>query len=77
MNFNWNVMSWFYHLCTFQKENTNLKGHDHGLLSLIILNLFVTILAFTLYFCFLHSIRHSITLILSWIDLSSQDLKNL
>ena len=32
--------------------------------SLIILNLFLTpILAFTLYFCFLHSIRHSITLI--------------
>ena len=33
-------------------------------LSLIILNIFLTpILAFTLYFCFLHSIRHSITLI--------------
>ena len=32
--------------------------------SLIILNLFLSpILAFTLYFCFLHSIRHSITLI--------------
>ena len=32
--------------------------------SLIILNFFLTpILAFTLYFCFLHSIRHSITLI--------------
>ena len=32
--------------------------------SLIILNLFLTpILAFTLYFCFLHSIRHFITLI--------------
>ena len=32
--------------------------------SLIILNLFLPpILAFTLYFCFLHSIRHSITLI--------------
>ncbi len=32
--------------------------------SLIILNLFLTpILAFTIYFCFLHSIRHSITLI--------------
>ena len=32
--------------------------------SIIILNLFLTpILAFTLYFCFLHSIRHSITLI--------------
>ena len=33
-------------------------------LSLIILNFFLSpILAFTLYFCFLHSIRHSITLI--------------
>jgi len=33
-------------------------------LSLIVLNLFLTpVLAFTLYFCFLHSIRHSITLI--------------
>ena len=32
--------------------------------SLIILNIFLTpILAFTLYFCFLHSIRHSISLI--------------
>ena len=32
--------------------------------SIIILNLFLTpILAFTLYFCFLHSVRHSITLI--------------
>jgi hypothetical protein len=35
-----------------------------GFLSLIILNFFLTpVLAFTLYFCFLHSIRHSITLI--------------
>ena len=33
-------------------------------LSLIILNYFLTpILAFTLYFCFLHSVRHSITLV--------------
>ena len=33
-------------------------------LSLIILNFFLTpVLAFALYFCFLHSIRHSITLI--------------
>ena len=33
-------------------------------LSLIILNFFLTpVLAFTLYFCFLHSLRHSITLI--------------
>jgi len=47
------------------KKNTNLKGiMVMDFLSLIILNLFLTpILAFTLYFCFLHSIRHSITLI--------------
>ena len=33
-------------------------------LSLIILNYFLTpVLAFTLYFCFLHSVRHSISLI--------------
>ena len=33
-------------------------------LSLIILNFFLTpVLVFTLYFCFLHSIRHSISLI--------------
>ena len=33
-------------------------------LSLLILNFFLTpVLAFTLYFCFLHSIRHSISLI--------------
>ncbi len=33
-------------------------------LSIIIINFFLSpILAFTLYFCFLHSIRHSITLI--------------
>ena len=33
-------------------------------LSLLILNFFLTpVLAFTIYFCFLHSIRHAITLI--------------
>ena len=48
-----------------KKENTNLKGvMIMDFFSLIILNLFLSpILAFTLYFCFLHSIRHSITLI--------------
>ncbi|MDA9683997.1 Brp/Blh family beta-carotene 15,15'-dioxygenase [Candidatus Pelagibacter bacterium] len=48
-----------------KKENINLKGiMIMDFLSLIILNLFLSpILAFTLYFCFLHSIRHSITLI--------------
>ena len=47
------------------KENINLKGvMIMDFFSLIILNLFLSpVLAFTLYFCFLHSIRHSITLI--------------
>ena len=48
-----------------KKENIDLKGvMIMDFLSLILLNLFLTpILAFTLYFCFLHSIRHSISLI--------------
>jgi beta-carotene 15,15'-dioxygenase len=48
-----------------KKKNTDLKGlMVMDFFSLIILNLFLTpVLAFTLYFCFLHSIRHSITLI--------------
>ena len=47
------------------KKNFNLKAlMIMDFFSLIILNLFLTpILAFTVYFCFLHSIRHSITLI--------------
>ncbi len=46
-------------------KNSDLKGiMIMDFLSLIILNLFLSpILAFTVYFCFLHSIRHSITLI--------------
>ena len=48
-----------------KKENINLKSiMIMDFFSLIILNIFISpILAFTLYFCFLHSIRHSITLI--------------
>ena len=47
------------------KKNTNFKGiMVMDFLSIIILNYFLTpILAFTIYFCFLHSIRHSITLV--------------
>ena len=47
------------------KKNSNLKGlMVMDFFSLIILNLFLTpILAFTFYFCLLHSIRHSFTLI--------------
>ena len=46
-------------------KNTNLKVlMVMDFFSLVILNLFLTpVLAFTLYFCFLHSVRHSITLI--------------
>ena len=47
------------------KKNVDLKAlMIVDFLSLITLNYFLTpILAFTMYFCFLHSIRHSITLI--------------
>ena len=47
------------------KKNADIKTLlIIDLLSLLLLNFFLTpILAFTLYFCFLHSIRHSITLI--------------
>ena len=47
------------------KKNIDLKAlMIMDFLSLILLNIFLTpILAFTLYFCFLHSIRHSIALI--------------
>ena len=46
-------------------KNSDLKGlMIMDFFSLIILNIFLTpVLAFTIYFCFLHSIRHSITLI--------------
>ena len=58
-------LSFLSSLYISNKKNTNLKGimiMDFS--SLIILNFFLTpILAFTLYFCFLHSVRHSITLI--------------
>jgi Brp/Blh family beta-carotene 15,15'-monooxygenase len=46
------------------KDSDNKALMIMDFLSLIILNFFLTpVLAFTLYFCFLHSIRHSITLI--------------
>ena len=48
-----------------QKKNINFQSIMlMDFFSLIILNFFLTpLLAFTIYFCFLHSIRHSITLI--------------
>ena len=58
-------LSFLSSLYISNQKNTSLKSiMIMDFLSLIILNLFLTpILAFTLYFCFLHSIRHSITLI--------------
>ncbi len=57
--------SFFSSLYISNKKSTDLKViMIMDFLSLIILNLFLTpVLAFSLYFCFLHSIRHSITLI--------------
>ena len=58
-------LSFLSSLYIAKRKNVDLKGiMIMDFLSLIILNFFLTpILAFTLYFCFLHSIRHSITLI--------------
>ena len=58
-------LSFLSSLYISKKENNDLKGlMIMDFFSLIILNLFLSpILAFTIYFCFLHSIRHSISLI--------------
>ena len=58
-------LSFLSSLIISNKKNADLKAlMIMDFFSLIILNLFLTpVLAFTLYFCFLHSIRHSITLI--------------
>ena len=58
-------LSFLSSLYISKKESADLKGlMIMDFFSLIILNLFLSpILAFTLYFCFLHSIRHSISLI--------------
>ena len=58
-------LSFLSSLYISKKENAEHKGvMIMDFFSLIILNLFLSpILAFTLYFCFLHSIRHSISLI--------------
>ena len=58
-------LSFISSLYISNKKNFELKGlMIMDFFSLIILNIFLTpILAFTIYFCFLHSIRHSITLI--------------
>ena len=58
-------LSFLSSLFISSKKNPDLKGlMIMDFFSLIILNIFLTpVLAFTIYFCFLHSIRHSITLI--------------
>ena len=58
-------LSFLSSLFISSKKNSDLKGlMIMDFFSLIILNIFLTpVLAFTIYFCFLHSIRHSITLI--------------
>jgi len=58
-------LSFLSSLYISKKENADLKGvMIMDFFSLIILNLFLSpILAFTFYFCFLHSFRHSISLI--------------
>ncbi len=58
-------LSFLSSLYISKKENADLKGlMIMDFFALVILNLFLSpILAFTLYFCFLHSIRHSISLI--------------
>ena len=58
-------LSFLSSLYISKKENADLKGlMIMDFFSLIILNFFLSpILAFTLYFCFLHSIRHTISLV--------------
>ncbi len=58
-------LSFLSSLFISSQKNFSIKGlMIMDFFSLIILNIFLTpVLAFTIYFCFLHSIRHSITLI--------------
>ena len=58
-------LSFLSSLIIASKKKADLKAlMIMDFFSIIILNLFLTpILAFTIYFCFLHSVRHSITLI--------------
>ena len=59
------ILSFLSSLYISYEKNTDFKGlMAMDFFSLIILNLFLSpILAFTIYFCFLHSVRHSISLI--------------
>ena len=59
------ILSFLSSILLSNKKNLNFKTiMIVDFLSIIILNYFFTpVLAFTIYFCFLHSIRHSISLI--------------
>ena len=59
------ILSFLSSILLSSKRNINFKSlMIVDFFSIIILNYFLTpILAFTIYFCFLHSIRHSISLI--------------
>ena len=58
-------LSFLSSLLISNQKNSDMKGlMIMDFFSLIILNIFLTpVLAFTIYFCFLHSIRHSISLV--------------
>ena len=65
------IVSFFYALNKFKIVNTLIF---FDILSVIILNYLLTpLLAFTIYFCFLHSLRHSISLSL---ELDAENLNN-
>ena len=65
------IVSFFYALNKFKIVNTLIF---FDILSVIILNYLLTpLLAFTIYFCFLHSLRHSISLSL---ELDAENLSN-
>jgi Brp/Blh family beta-carotene 15,15'-monooxygenase len=59
------ILSFFSSIYISSSKNLDIKMiMIVDFLSLLILNFFLTpVLAFTIYFCFLHSIRHAITLI--------------
>ena len=59
------ILSIFSNLFFFLKKNIEIKSLLlMDFLSILILNYFLNpILAFTIYFCFLHSIRHSLSLV--------------
>ena len=65
------IVSFFYTLNKFKIVNALIF---FDILSVIILNYLLTpLLAFTIYFCFLHSLRHSISLSL---ELNAENLSN-